>query len=56
MRVGCFWWSRGEKGWKEGGGGGGTTHGWLEGRAELELVEADEAAVGVHDAVVVVHG
>lgn len=31
-------------------------HGGLEGRAELELVEAREAARGVHDAVVVVHG
>lgn len=31
-------------------------HGGLEGGAKVELVEAEEALVGVHDAVVVVHG
>lgn len=37
-------------------GKGAWTHGTLERRPELELVEADEPAVRVHDAVVVVHG
>lgn len=32
------------------------THGRLERRAKLELVEARETPVGVHDAVVMVHG
>lgn len=32
------------------------THGRLERGAKLELVEARKAALGVHDAVVVVHG